>query len=116
MRRDVIKTVFLVAAILAAVYCAHRADQFDDRAKSISDEIAAKRSAFVGDAATTAADKIVESLEKDHENLVSKSQELNHLFTYVVSGFLGLAISVAADLLGQPNPNPTPPVKPQEQK
>jgi hypothetical protein len=116
MRRDFIKTIFLVAAIVAALFCARRADQFDDRAKNISDEIAAKRSAFVGDAATNAADKIVESLEKDHENLVGKSQELNHLFTYVISGFLGLAISVAADLLGQPNPNATPPAKPQVSK
>ena len=116
MRRDFIKTLFLIAAILAALYCARRADQLDTQARSISDEIAAKRSAFVGDAAPNAADKIVESLERDHDNLVGKSQELNHLFTYVISGFLGLAISVASDLLGQPNPNVPPPVKPQDPK
>jgi hypothetical protein len=114
MRRDLIKTIFLIAAILAALYCARRADDLDKQARSISDEIATKRGAYVGDAAATnGADKVVESLQEDHKNLILKSQELNHLFTYVISGFLGLAISVAADLLGQPNPNVPPPVKAQ---
>src|SRR5262249_22462275 len=95
--------------------CARRADDLDRQARNVSDEIVAKRSSFVGDAANNAADKIVASLEEDHKNLVGKSQELNHLFTYVISGFLGLAISVAADLLGQPNPNPPPPPPPKQQ-
>ena len=116
MRRDVIKTIFLVAAILAALYCAHRADQLDDRARSLSEEISTKRSTYVGDAASSAADKIVAPLEAARVDLSQKSQELNHLFTYVISGFLGLAISVAADLLGQPNPNPPPAVKSQDSK
>jgi hypothetical protein len=116
MHRDVIKTVFLVAAILAALYCAHRADQLDGQARSLSEEISAKRSAYVGDAASSAADKIVAPLETARLDLSQKSQELNHLFTYVISGFLGLAISVAADLLGQSKPNPSPAVKPQDSK
>lgn len=110
--------MFLVAAVLAALFCARRADDLDRRAEDVSNRIVAKRSTFVGDAASNAADKIVASLEDDHKKLADESQELNHLFTYVISGFLGLAISVAADLLGQPNPNPLPAnpptTKPQE--
>jgi hypothetical protein len=116
MRRDVIKTVFLIVAVLGAVYCTRRADHFDAQADNLSQQITKIRSTYVGDAASNAADKIVQPLEKDRDDLRAKSQELNHLFTYVISGFLGLAISVAADLLGQANANPPPPAKPQESR
>jgi uncharacterized membrane protein YdbT with pleckstrin-like domain len=114
MRRDVIKTIFLVAAIVTALYSVHLAGQYEQEARDLSDKIVAARSKYVGDAANNAVDKTVASWEDDHKRLADKSQELNHLFTYVISGFLGLAISVAADLLGQPNPVVPAPVKPQD--
>jgi hypothetical protein len=100
MQRDAVKTIFLTTALLIALYCNYRADMIDERARSLSDEIASIQRAYIGNLSGSAVDKAVEPLEATRLELAHESQELNHLFVYMISAFLGLAISVAADLLG----------------
>jgi hypothetical protein len=117
MRRDTIKAVFLATALLTGLYCNHRADSFDRQARSLSEQIASIRRFYIEDASGSAAvDRVVEPLEATRLALVQKSQELNHLFIYVISSFLGLAVSVAADLLGQHFPTNSKPSEPTDLK
>ncbi|MDW5265933.1 MULTISPECIES: hypothetical protein [Acidobacteriaceae] len=117
MRRDTIKSVFLATALLTGLYCNHRADSFDRQAQSLSEQIASIRRFYIQDESGSAAvDRVVEPLEATRLALVQKSQELNHLFIYVISSFLGLAVSVAADLLGQHFPTNSKPSEPTDLK
>jgi hypothetical protein len=97
-----LKAAFLLVAFGVAGFCAYKADNFDQEAHRYSEEISVTRSRYVGDATGNAADKIVKPLEDDRDRLVKKSDEMYHLFTYMISGFLGLAISAASILLGLP--------------
>ena len=101
MKAITAKVFFLLCIIAAAFYCSYRGDQIYEKAHALSEEISTKRSKYVGDAAGSPADKVVKLLEDDRDTLIKQSAEMNHLFTFVMSGFLGLALSVASDLLGR---------------
>lgn len=102
MKGALLKTAFLFVALGVAAFCAYKADVFDQQAHAYSEEISSVRSKYVGEATSASADRVVKPLEDDRDRIVKKSDEMYHLFTYMISGFLGLAISAASILLGLP--------------